>query len=749
MKKCPQCGAEANDAARFCPRDGAVLDVASEPTSADPMIGRVIANRYRIADQIGRGGMGSVYRAEHVRMRRKTAIKILSTELSSNPEFVARFEREAELASTINHPNAVSIYDFGETEEGLVYLAMELLDGEPLSAVLRRRGTLPLEEVVAITRQAAAALNAAHKLGIVHRDFKPDNVMICRGPDGEQVVKVVDFGIAKQTRLSHAGGTLTQTGSVLGTPIYMSPEQVADQPLDNRSDLYSLALTVYEMLSRRIPFAGDTPQSLMVQRLVDPPIPLRAVAPDVPAVIEAVVMRALSKSRDERHPSTVEFAADLARASEAGRTTAVDAVTSPTTIPSPPPRYATPASVTPITAPVQPPFTPSYGQPTPPPPPVRKQGAVWKIVAVAAVVVLFLGSGAIVGVWAMWDTWFASPPPVGPGPMQPPRGLVPSQPNIPSFEGAGGDGAAAATAASYLDEVRGLRDVEDFAAAEQKAREAISAFPDAAASHAALAEALIDQARYGEATAAAERAVELDSASADAHQALAACRVSQGAYPESIAAAKRALSLSPSPDCAALAHLTIGGSSLEAQRYVDADAAFRAAAELSKRHLVTASAAVGLAEIRARKGDVAGAIADMLPIAKESSYGQNLRAGVYVRVGRLQFMQGQSAPALASAEVAYDLATLDVYRAAARVVQSFVYSKVNEPSDALDAAEEAVAKSGEDRYIRAYALVAKGIALAQLGQIPEAREALAQAKRILPGDPEIAQVLELLNAQAR
>jgi serine/threonine-protein kinase len=317
MKKCPRCGEEyEDDSVLFCRNDGQRLDRPSEggAEQGDPLIGRVLAGRYRLMAKLGQGGMGAVYRGEHVKMNRLTAIKILAPELANNAEFVARFQREAEMASHINHPNAVIIYDFGEAEDGIVYLAMEFLEGRPLSSIIKRDGPLPLPRVARIIRQAAEALNAAHQLGIVHRDFKPDNVIICQRT-GQEVVKVLDFGIAKQIRVDPKHEALTQTGFVLGTPQYMSPEQVLGEQLDARSDLYSLALVAYEMLTCALPFEGASPQSQMVKRLLEPPKPLRLVRPQlaIPPAVEQTIMRALARYPHQRHPSTLEFAFELER----------------------------------------------------------------------------------------------------------------------------------------------------------------------------------------------------------------------------------------------------------------------------------------------------------------------------------------------------------------------------------------------------------------------------------------------------
>jgi serine/threonine protein kinase len=315
MKKCPQCGEEYEDeSALFCRNDGQRLDPDGKAEQDDPLIGRVLAGRYRLIAKLGQGGMGAVYKGEHVKMNRLTAIKILAPELASSAEFVARFQREAEMASHINHPNAVIIYDFGEAEEGVVYLAMEFLEGRPLSSIIKRDGPLPLARVARIIRQAAEALDAAHQIGIVHRDFKPDNVMVCQRT-GRELIKVLDFGIAKQIRVDPKHEALTQTGFVLGTPQYMSPEQVLGEQLDARSDLYSLALVAYEMLTCTLPFEGASPQSQMVKRLLEPPKPLHVARPQlaIPPAVEQVIMRALKRYPHQRYSSTLEFAFELER----------------------------------------------------------------------------------------------------------------------------------------------------------------------------------------------------------------------------------------------------------------------------------------------------------------------------------------------------------------------------------------------------------------------------------------------------
>jgi serine/threonine-protein kinase len=329
-----KCGEEYEDTVRACSIDDQTLspratsslspagETAAEPEGEqiDPMIGRILAGRYRLLAKLGQGGMAVVYKGQHIRMNRLTAIKMLNSDLSSNPEFVARFICEAEMVSHLNHPNVVAIYDFGEAEDGLIYLAMEFLEGEPLSAVIKREGPLPLERVVGIIRQSAAALDAVHKLGLIHRDFKPDNVIISKTAGRADWVKVVDFGAAKWVRVDPKYKPLTPRGMVLGTPEYMSPEQVTGKILDLRSDIYNLALVAYEMLAGAPPFEGSRPLRRMVNRLLGPPLLFRQVRPHltVPPAVEQVIRKALARNPDERYSSAVEFATELGAAARNG-----------------------------------------------------------------------------------------------------------------------------------------------------------------------------------------------------------------------------------------------------------------------------------------------------------------------------------------------------------------------------------------------------------------------------------------------
>src|SRR5437899_4309847 len=263
--------------------------------------------------KLGEGGMGQVYLAEHVKMGRKSAIKVLNPSMVYDPDAVARFNREAANASRISHPSVCAIYDFGETPEGMIYLAMEFIEGEPLTEVLEREGALPVPRAAAIVAQTADALQAAHDLGIVHRDLKPDNIMVARTRDGADLIKVVDFGIAKAVGGDETGQKVTKTGLVVGTPEFMSPEQLSGDKLDGRSDLYSLALVFFRMLTGQLPFVADSVQETMIKRLTDQPQKLADVRPDstYPAGLQGVLDQALARTPGERYQSVAKFAEDV------------------------------------------------------------------------------------------------------------------------------------------------------------------------------------------------------------------------------------------------------------------------------------------------------------------------------------------------------------------------------------------------------------------------------------------------------
>jgi serine/threonine-protein kinase len=308
MKTCPTCQKTYPDDFSLCPRDGAHLTAQAMETEAQLAAG--LSRRFRLVRRLGKGGMGTVFLAEQIGVgNRPVALKVLNRKLLDDPDFLLRFQNEAGSTGRIHHPNVVTIHESAQGDDGTPYIAMEFLEGESLREVLKERGALPVTEVAEILQQAARGLNAAHKLGIIHRDLKPDNIFLTRGDDGELIVKVVDFGIAKL----HESSMHTQTGMVLGTPAYMSSEQaygMRSDELDARSDIYSLGVVVYEMLTGRLPFHSDTPAGYLRMHMLEepPPFPAAAQGLIVPPRVEAVVMKALKKEREERYQSTLEFA---------------------------------------------------------------------------------------------------------------------------------------------------------------------------------------------------------------------------------------------------------------------------------------------------------------------------------------------------------------------------------------------------------------------------------------------------------
>ncbi len=310
MKVCPVCATEYPDDVKFCQQDGTTLR-ASAP--AADLVGQVVADRYHVVKKLGEGGMGQVYLAEHVKMGRRSAIKVMNPFMVHDPDAVARFNREAANASRITHPNVCAIYDFGETPDGLIYLAMEFVEGEPLTDLLEREGTLPPRRAVPIFLQVADALQAAHDLDIVHRDLKPDNIMLARAKGGADVVKVVDFGIAKAVG-GDESQKVTKTGLVVGTPEFMSPEQLSGDAVDGRSDLYSLALVLFRALTGRLPFEASTVQETMIKRLTDAPQTLAQARPDLafPTGLAEILNAALTRSPVDRYQTVAKFAGDVA-----------------------------------------------------------------------------------------------------------------------------------------------------------------------------------------------------------------------------------------------------------------------------------------------------------------------------------------------------------------------------------------------------------------------------------------------------
>jgi serine/threonine protein kinase len=341
MNRCPTCGTTYADNSKFCTKDGTKLIPAGgqnpmmvsgpRPTAAavrpEPkpapahanLVGQVLDKRYKIERKLGEGGMSFVYLGTDAGTQEQFAIKVLSEALSQDANAMARLRREAALGMRLAHPNVCHIMRLGETEDGLVYVVMPYVNGEILADRNNRLGHLPVLETAKFVKDMAAGLAVAHELKIVHRDLKPENVMICRGTDSQEYAVVMDFGLAKERKAEGELQKLTATGIILGTPEFMSPEQLRGKPLDPRTDIYSLALMTYEMLTGKLPFQGRTQQEMMIARLRSDPTPIRRMRPelDIPEAVEKTLNKALSRNPDDRYQTVIEFADALAVASGA------------------------------------------------------------------------------------------------------------------------------------------------------------------------------------------------------------------------------------------------------------------------------------------------------------------------------------------------------------------------------------------------------------------------------------------------
>ncbi|MFW5967969.1 MAG: serine/threonine-protein kinase [Persicimonas sp.] len=284
--------------------------------------GETLTGRFRLTELLGQGGYGAVFAAEQLSVGRRCAVKVLFPHLCEDEASAHRFRTEARTSSRLTHPNSIILYDFGRDEEReLLFLAMELLDGCDLASLIAKRGTLDVEQAVHIARQAAGSLHEAHELGLVHRDIKPQNLMLIERGSDPHFVKVIDFGIAKV--VSHhllTASDVTRTGTIVGTPKYMSPEQIRDREIDGRADMYALATTVYKMLTGRTPFEEGTALEIAGRQVAESPRPLRAYRPDLPVgdAFEQVLLRALAKEPDDRFENVAEFADALVESAPSG-----------------------------------------------------------------------------------------------------------------------------------------------------------------------------------------------------------------------------------------------------------------------------------------------------------------------------------------------------------------------------------------------------------------------------------------------
>ena len=327
MKTCPTCHNTYPADFSVCPRDATPL------AEIDAWrVGAVIRGRYRILAMVGEGGMGAVYKAMHTHFQELRALKVIHGDLASNPTFIRRFQQEGVITRRLQHPNAVRVEDIDEAEDGRPFIVMELIEGQALNDVIAAQAPLATERVCSILTQAAGALAAAHDLGIVHRDIKPSNIFLLQNAAGEQV-KVLDFGIAKLKEAylegTRAHMTLTGTGMLVGTPAYMSPEQAMGkrgQELDGRSDLYSLGIVAYQMLTGDLPFKADSDIGFAMAHIQQAPPSIRAQRPDLPAGLAEVIASCLEKNRDLRPANARVLGEALQRAQATRQTVAEPAI---------------------------------------------------------------------------------------------------------------------------------------------------------------------------------------------------------------------------------------------------------------------------------------------------------------------------------------------------------------------------------------------------------------------------------------
>jgi serine/threonine protein kinase len=281
----------------------------SPPEVVDPLLTQLVADRYRVIRKLGEGGMGSVYLAEHVVIEKKFALKVLAPELCRRPDLVARFLQEARSASRIGHENVIDIMDFGQSPDGLVYIAMEFLDGKDLGEIVRGKGAMEWSEARAIVLQICRALRAAHDKGIVHRDMKPENIFLIQREGQPHFVKILDFGIAKVMGLDPNGPRLTRTGMIFGTPEYMAPEQAEGKDTDHRADIYAVGCIMYHLITGQTPFVAESFMTMLTKHLMEEPVAPSARRPDlgVTPEMDALVLKALEKDRDKRWQSMAEL----------------------------------------------------------------------------------------------------------------------------------------------------------------------------------------------------------------------------------------------------------------------------------------------------------------------------------------------------------------------------------------------------------------------------------------------------------
>jgi len=335
--QCPQCQAQVEAGTKFCPSCGTTISSGTTDgggdakPEVDPMLGQTLGGKYKVVRLLGEGGMGAVYEGEQTlgTTKRKVAVKTLHPHLSRDEKIKARFEREVGTIAELEHPNTIQVYDFGANPEGILYIVMEFLQGKSLADQLEKNGPMDPERVKRIMEQICGSLAEAHGRGIVHRDLKPDNVVLVERAGKKDFVKVLDFGIAKRSKEEDKNEQkLTQQGMVLGTPPYMSPEQFTGKPIDARSDIYSLAVMAYEMLTGKLPFKADTAWEWATQHMTQNPIPIESLAEGMraPEPMRAAIRKALAKNPDDRFQTVSDFEAAFAGGAIASTGTGTAAV---------------------------------------------------------------------------------------------------------------------------------------------------------------------------------------------------------------------------------------------------------------------------------------------------------------------------------------------------------------------------------------------------------------------------------------
>jgi len=335
-RRCPRCKNVYAGEARFCPKDGSplvevvgqggapVISSGAQDGSntvarkivpkagasldrAATLVNEILDNRYRVNGRLGEGGMSFVYEATDVHTGKQLAIKVLSPKLSRDSNSVQRLRREAGLAMRLKHPFVCRILRLGETEDGLIYLVMPYLRGELLSDREGKVGPMAPAEGLGYLVQSCAGLHYAHRQNIIHRDLKPENIMLVRENDGTDIAVIMDFGLAKQSQADPSMAKLTATGIILGTPEFMSPEQIRGKDIDARSDVYALGIVAFEMFTARLPFEGRSPQEMMISRLRGKPTPLRKFRSDFPPQLESVLMQSMATDPADRFPTALDF----------------------------------------------------------------------------------------------------------------------------------------------------------------------------------------------------------------------------------------------------------------------------------------------------------------------------------------------------------------------------------------------------------------------------------------------------------